>query len=76
MDRKYLQEISPLIKDKLAWDAFLALLAYEEGKTISKLNGPKDSNDLLRINAVFTFIQHLKNIRENALNAEHELTKP
>jgi hypothetical protein len=75
MDRKFLQDISPLIKDKLSWDAFVALLEYEEKKTIDRLVGPKEFEELVRINATYTFIQHLKKLREIALDAEHEFTK-
>lgn len=75
MDRKFLQAISPLIKDKLSWDAFMAVLEYEEKKTIDKLVGPKEFEELVRINATYTFIQHLKRLRENCLDAEHEFTK-
>jgi hypothetical protein len=69
MNDRFLNEISPIIKDKLAWDAFLAILAYEESRTIAKLNGPKDIDELYRINAVYSFIQQLKKFRENALYA-------
>ena len=42
MNDRFLNEVSPIVKDKLAWDAFLAILAFEENKTLAKLNGPKD----------------------------------
>ena len=75
MNAKFFQEISPIINDKLAWDAFLVILSYEESKTIAKLNGPKDIEELYRINAVYTFIQHLKHLREICFNA-NESSKP
>ena len=75
MNDRFLNEVSPIIKDKVAWDAFLAILAYEENKTLAKLNGPKEIDELYRINAVYTFIQQLKKFRENALYA-NESSKP
>jgi len=72
MDKKYLNSIAIIIKDKFAWDAFLAILAYEEGKIIAKLKGPKEPNDLIRINAEYSLIQHMKNLREICINAEQE----
>lgn len=73
MNKQYLNSIAPLTKDKFVWDAFLAVLAFEEGKAIAKLNGPQSPDTLIRINERFTFIQHLRNLRENA-NAASEFT--
>lgn len=72
MDKLYLNSIAPIVSNKLVWDAFLAILSYEEGKVIAQLNGPKSSDELIRINARYTFLQHLKNLRENANNAANE----
>ncbi len=72
MDRKYLSSIAIIIKDKFTWDAFLAILAYEEGKIVAKLKGPKQAEELIRINAEYNLIQHMKNLRDNATNAEQE----
>lgn len=75
MDKQYLNSIAPIIKDKIVWDAFLAILAFEEGKVIAKLRGPQEVNELIRINSQYSFIQHLKNTRANCLNSEREFDK-
>lgn len=74
MNRNYLNSIAALVKEKPAWDAFLAVLAFEEERITIKLKGPKEPNDLIRINAEYTLIQHMKNIKDNAANAEREFT--
>lgn len=76
MDKRFLTEIIPIIRDKRTWDAFLAVLVYEENKVITKLKGPQVAEELIRINAQYTLLQNLKKLRDNALNAEREFNAP
>lgn len=69
-DLLILRSITPLIKDKIAWDAFMALLEHEESKCADKLSGKQNSEELIRINAEFMLIQKLKKARDNWISME------
>lgn len=67
MDKKYLNDISPIIKDKPVWEAFIILIEYEQKKIIDKLNSEYiPAEALIRINAQFYILEKLKKIRDNA----------
>lgn len=64
MDRRYLDTIAPLIKDKMSWDAFIVLLQYEYMSLVEKLNLRQDTDNLIRINAKLELITYLKKYKE------------
>lgn len=69
-NNKFLNSLSALVKDANAWYAFIALLENEHSIIIDKLNTPVDPEELIRINGVCRFIEHLKKTRDTALNLE------
>ncbi len=76
MNRKFFTDIAPLLRDKIAWDAFIVLLEYYESKEIKKLQGVQPTDELIRVNGVLTFLQHLKTSRDNMISAEKEFVSP
>lgn len=73
MNKKFINELSPLIKDSQSWTAFLCLMDHQINKTINKLEGKPSTEDLIRINAEYNLLQLLKKQRDIIINAEKSL---
>ena len=66
MDHAYFrQKLAPILRDKLAWDAFLFLLDMEHKKLVQTLEGKTDTDTLIRINAKLQLIANFKKAREH-----------
>lgn len=69
-DKTDLNKLAPLVRDYNAWTAFLHLLDKQEAIVIAKLVGKCDSDELIRINAVYQFIQELRKTRDRTKDIE------
>lgn len=66
---EYHRKVAPLVNPN-AWQAFLALIEYEEQNCIKKLVGEKPAESLIRINAEYNLLQKLKKVRDTYLSHE------
>lgn len=73
MDRRFLQEISPLIKNTEAWKALLLILEHQKINTVKKLIGKPGPEELLRISGEYEALAKLERFQEIALQAEKDL---
>ncbi len=71
-DRR-LGKVSPLIKNMAAWEAFLALIDYEESKLLGFLLGRPDHDTLVRVAGKYELLQELKRAQERILGIEKGL---
>lgn len=60
----YLNKISPIIREKIIWDAFVVLMEHEESELVTLLYSNKSSDELIRINAKLTLLEKLKRYRD------------
>ena len=72
VDKSILQAIAPVIKNKEAWDAFIAILDYEESKLCHKLRGEPTTDQLHRLAGASNLLHALRSLRDNMLAAEKE----
>lgn len=71
MDKKFLRDISPLTKDKFAWDAFIALLDHQKEELLIRLKTHVDVDELLKINGQFILIEKLSRTKEYTDREQH-----
>ena len=68
-----LNKIGPLVKSIPAWEAFLALIEYEESKVLAGLVGVPDHDKLVRVAGKYELLQELKKSQARILAAEKGL---
>lgn len=64
LDKKYLEQIAPIVKDKIIWDAFNLLLDYEIIELLKLIQVKQNTDMLIRINAKLEQLNQLKKYRE------------
>jgi hypothetical protein len=64
--KEYLNKISPILRDKIIWDAFTVLLEYEQACLINLLYSNQNTEELIRINAKLTLLEKLKKYRDKS----------
>ena len=65
-----LNKIGPLVKSIPAWEAFLALIEYEESKLLGRLCGAPDHDTLVRVAGKYELLQDLKKSQARILAQE------
>ena len=73
MDKKFFNEVSPLIKNMPAWKALLALLEHQKSKAVDKLVGTPSADELFRISGELNAIAKLEKMQDVILNAEKNI---
>ncbi len=58
--------LSPLLRDKPVWDAFICLMEREEKRVYNLLKTRRTTEDLIRLNAELQLIDVLKKTKEIA----------
>lgn len=64
MDKLVLNSISPIVLSIQCWNAFIALMEYEEKKIYDRLSTIRNSEDLIRMNAQLCLLRTLKQTKE------------
>ena len=73
MNKQFINDIAPIIKDMRVWNAFVILINHQLDKTVAELEGKHSSDDLIRISAKYSLLQQLLKQQEIILNAEKSL---
>jgi hypothetical protein len=70
MNKKFFNDVAPIIKNMQNWQAFIAIIDHQKEKLVKELETPQSSEDLIRANAKYMLLNHLTKLRDNVIDAE------